>query len=607
MKLKLQPTLKATLIALGAVSSVQAAERIQLDMGTPVFGAVAPSATARAHELLGLSASDLRAERSQQYDSGLLVTRHQQLHKGVPIWGEALVEHRTPGRPAQLVGTLVRGIEVDLATVRPSLSSAQALGLAKGHVGFSAVQNEQAKLWVKLDEAGKARLVYAVSFFSDAGGKPSRPHFLMDANSGAVLEQWEGLAHALTGTGPGGNQKTGQYEYGSNGRAFLDVTQSGSTCSLNSTNVHTFNMNGGTTSPASPHSFTCPRNTVKTINGAYSPMNDAHFFGNVVFNMYNAYAGVRPISQKLKMRIHYQTNYENAFWDGTQMTFGDGATTFYPLVSLDVTSHEVSHGFTEQNSNLTYSGQSGGMNEAFSDMAGEAAEYYARGSNDWLVGAEIFKGTGALRYMATPSKDGKSIENASQYTSGLDVHYSSGVYNKAFYTLATKAGWNTQKAFQVFADANRLYWTASSTFNSGACGVETAAANRGYTKADVTAAFTAVGVSCSGGTTPPTATPLTNGVTVTGVSLAKGATKLYSLVVPTGRTSLVFKTSGGTGDVDIYSRVTTAPTTTSYTKRSIASGNTETITYTSPAAGTYYLLLSAYSAVSGTTVNGTHK
>jgi Zn-dependent metalloprotease len=607
MRQKLHPVFQAALVAIGAVSSAQAAERINLEMGTPVFGLVAPSATAKAHELLGLTAGDMKAERSQAFASGRVVTRHQQMYKGVPIWGEALVEHRDAGRPAQISGALIRGIEQDLASVRPSLSAASVLALAKGKSKVSLAQNEQAKLFIKLDDSNKARLVYAVSFFSDANGKPTRPHYLIDANSGAVIDQWDGIAHALTGTGPGGNQKTGQYEYGSNGRAFLDVVQSGTTCTLDSTNVFTVNMNGGTSGGTAAHSFTCPRNTVKTINGAFSPMNDAHYFGNVIFNMYTGWLGVRPISQKLKMRIHYSSNYENAFWDGTQMTFGDGATTFYPLVSLDVASHEVSHGFTEQNSNLTYSAQSGGINEAFSDMAGEAAEYFLKGTNDWKVGAEIFKGTGSLRYMDNPPLDGRSIDNASKYTTGMDVHYSSGVYNKAFYLLATKAGWNTRKAFEIFADANRLYWTASSTFNSAACGVETAATNRGYTKADVTAAFTAVGVSCSGGTTPPSATPLTNGVTVTGVSLAKGATKLYSLVVPSGKTSLVFNTTGGTGDVDIYARAGTAPTTTSYTLRSIKTGNTETITFNRPAAGTYYLLLSAYSAVSGTTVKGTHK
>jgi Zn-dependent metalloprotease len=134
-------------------------------------------------------------------------------------------------------------------------------------------------------------------------------------------------------------------------------------------------------------------------------------------------------------------------------------------------------------------------------MAGEAAEYYMKGSNDWLIGKDIFKGSGALRYMNNPPQDGSSIDNASQFTSSMDVHYSSGVYNKALYLLATKAGWNTQKAFQAFARANRLYWTASSTFNQGACGVETAATDLGFTKADVTAAFTSVGVSCA--TTPP--------------------------------------------------------------------------------------------------------
>ena len=175
------------------------------------------------------------------------------------------------------------------------------------------------------------------------------------------------------------------------------------------------------------------------------------------------------------------------------MTFGDGATTFHPLVSLDVSAHEVSHGYTEQNSGLVYSGQSGGMNEAYSDIAGEAAEFFKDGTNDFLVGAQIFKGTGALRYMANPPQDGRSIGHASNYTSGMDVHYSSGVYNKAFYLLATTSGWNTQSAFQAFARANRDYWTASSTFNQGACGVQKAATDMGKPVADVIAAFSAVG------------------------------------------------------------------------------------------------------------------
>ena len=176
------------------------------------------------------------------------------------------------------------------------------------------------------------------------------------------------------------------------------------------------------------------------------------------------------------MRVHYSNNYENAFWNGSAMTFGDGASTFYPLVSLDVSAHEVSHGYTEQHSSLIYSGQSGGMNEAYSDMAGEAAEYFMNGSNDFLVGARDLQGQRRAALHGQPAA-GRQLDRPRLATTpaAWTCTTRSGVYNKAFYLLATKAGWNTQKAFQVFARANRDYWTASSTFNQGACGVETAA------------------------------------------------------------------------------------------------------------------------------------
>jgi vibriolysin len=119
-----------------------------------------------------------------------------------------------------------------------------------------------------------------------------------------------------------------------------------------------------------------------------------------------------------------------------------------------------------------------------------------KGSNDWMVGEQIFKGNGALRYMDDPTRDGRSIDNATDMTSNLDVHYSSGVYNKAFYLLATTNGWTTKDAFAVMLHANALYWTASSSFNSGACGVVAAAADLGFNATDVTAAFAGVGVSC---------------------------------------------------------------------------------------------------------------
>jgi pseudolysin/vibriolysin len=605
-----RPTVMALMLA--AAWDASAADRIDLEKNQNAVAAtgasVASTGAIQAHQALGLASSELQALRSQTYADGKVVTRFQQLHQGVPVWGEAIVEHRVRGFAAPVMsGAMIRNIDKDLVSVKPLYSDKQILSMAKTQARAHTTENEQAKLYVKLDANNKAQLVYAVSFMDNSHpGKPSRPHFLIDANTGKVLEQWEGLTHTLSGTGPGGNQKTGQYEYGTTaGYGFLDVLVSGSTCKLSSTNVDTYNMNGATSGSGTLHSFTCPRNTVKSINGAYSPMNDAHYFGNQVFNMYQSYLGVRPISQKLVMKVHYGSNYENAFWDGSAMNYGDGATTFYPLVSLDVTSHEVSHGYTEQNSGLVYSGMSGGMNEAFSDMAGEAAKFYVRGTNDFKVGTDIFKGSGALRYMYNPPLDGGSIDNASKYTSSLDVHYTSGVYNKAFYLLATTAGWDTKKAFQVMADANRLYWTANSTFNDGACGVEKAAANRGYVVADVTNAFKGVGVSCS--TTPPSGNVLTKGVPVTGISLASGASKLFTFTVPSGAKNLSIKLSGGTGDADLYVKAGAAPTTTTYDFKSDGSTNTESVAVATPKATTYYILVYGYSSPSGASLVATYQ
>jgi vibriolysin len=450
---------------------------------------------------------------------GTLKTREQQMFQGVPVYGRSLVVERdAAGSIRSVDGQAATGLGFDLASTTPRLNGASAVAALRQHAGLlplgigidpvsdADLQNVRHELYVYA-EGKKARLVYLTSFYVDRHGHPSRPTAIVDADTGAIVQSWEGLTTKgkpggggggsgtpATANGPGGNQKTGQYFYGTD-YAALSVTQSGSTCSMVNTNVRTNDMNQSR-NRATLWTFTCPTSSGDGINGAYSPINDAHHFGGVVHDMYNAWFGAPPLNMQLVMNVHYSRNYENAFWNGSSMNFGDGASTFYPLTALDVTSHEISHGFTEQHSNLQYSGQSGGMNEAFSDMAGEAAEYYDRGANDWLVGADIIKNGTALRWMCTPSKDGASIDNASQYYSGLDVHYSSGVYNKAYCTLAKSSNWNTHKAFEVFERANAMYWTATATYNSGACGVENAADDYGYSRSDVVAAFNAVGVTC---------------------------------------------------------------------------------------------------------------
>jgi len=436
-------------------------------------------------------------------------TRLQQQYKGINVYGQNLVQETNgSGELISLNGDVVKNI--NLASVTPKITAKSAEKIVRKY--FKHSENAHFKngtselvIFTQLDQE---HLAYKINYFVTDNDQPSRPFAIVDANNGNILKSFNALTTKgkpggggtptttpFDATGPGGNSKTGQYYYGAD-FANLKVGEANGTCYMENSNVRTLNMNNRTRG-GSVHNFTCPENTFKAINGAFSPANDALAFGNVIFDMYGNWYNTTPLSFKLEMRVHYGRSYENAFWDGTGMSFGDGGSTFYPLVSLDVSAHEVSHGVTEQNSGLEYAGQAGGMNEAFSDMAGETAENYMLGHNDWMVGEQIFKGTGALRYMDDPTKDGRSIGNAADYTSGLDVHYSSGVYNKAFYLLATTQGWSTKQAFAAFFKANQIYWSATSTYNQGACGVESAAADLGYNAADVTSAFAAVGVSCN--------------------------------------------------------------------------------------------------------------
>ncbi len=544
---------------------------------------------------------------------GKVKSRYQQQFRGIPVWGHNVAAINANGQYSDISGTVVTGIEDDLPTAKPSLAPEQAILASRGGESLQALdaeaqtslqaelaaQSANAKLWVYLDHNDTARLVYVTHYVTQRGQQPSRPYSIIDANTGKVLQSWDGIAHA-NATGPGGNTKTGQYQYGTT-YGYLDVDAN---CRMTNANVDTINLNGAT-SGGSIHQFTCPNNTFKSINGAYSPLNDAHYFGGVVFNLYKSWFNVNPLNTKLKMRVHYGSSYENAFWDGTQMTFGDGASRFYPLVSLDVSAHEVSHGFTEFNSGLVYSAQSGGINEAFSDMAGEAAEYFMKGSNDWLVGADIFKSTGALRYMDDPTRDGRSIGHASNYTNGMDVHLSSGVFNKAFYLLANKSGWNTRKAFEVFTVANQVYWTANATYITGANGVCRATKDKGYNTADVQAAFTAVGVTTTdcGAVTPPDGTS----GTVANLAATTGNWTRNTITVPAGKTKLTVTISGGTGDADLYLNFGSQPTTSTYQCRPYKNGNAESCVINNPQAGVWHVGLRAYSSFSGVTQNWSYQ
>jgi len=516
----------AMLAALGC-ASVSLCEATPIHVHAGRLGNVAPATLASR---LGLGQGSTFAAGAQARTAhGTVKTRERQTFQGVPVYGRSLVVERDAhGAVVSAQGEAEGSLPAQLRSVRPRLSGTQAQAALQARLGQrgQATSNVHSELFVYPQAKGNARLAYRTSYLVTIHGVLSRPTAIVDANTGEVLRHWNGLTTgrrppggtpvAIQANGPGGNQLTGLYHYDGTGAGheLLDALQLGSTCYLQDNDVATYNLAGG--QRVTLWSFGCAGSNPAgwtsmgdAINGAYSPINDAHHFGGVVYDMYSSWFGAPPLknsdgsAMQLHMWVHYGTNYENAFWDGAEMVFGDGDQYFFPFVVLDVTGHEISHGFTEQHSGLEYTAQSGGMNEAFSDMAGEAVKYFDRGSNDFLVGKDMVKpatvpllGMNALRDMCTPSRDGGSIDNASQYSDSLDVHYTSGVYNRAFCTLAKTTGWNTRKAFEVFHDANALYWAPDETFNGGACGVEQAATDRGYATADVAHAFAVVGVTC---------------------------------------------------------------------------------------------------------------
>lgn len=174
----------------------------------------------------------------------------------------------------------------------------------------------------------------------------------------------------------------------------------------------------------------------------------------------------------------------NAFWDGDEMTFGDGDGTIFVGFdrSIDVVAHELSHGVTQYTSNLQYKGQSGALNEHFSDAIGSAIQQYfekvTAQKADWLIGNEIMGPTlygEALRSMKAPGtaydndlmgKDPQPDHMNDYYAGSSDnygVHINSGIPNKAFYLVSMDIG--TDKAAKVWYEAwKKLIPTADFNF-----------------------------------------------------------------------------------------------------------------------------------------------
>ncbi|WP_392840170.1 M4 family metallopeptidase [Streptomyces sp. LN500] len=404
------------------------------------------SKAATAKEL-GLGSQEKLVVRDViQENDGTTHTRYERTFNGLPVLGGDLVVQESKGGETESVTKASKASSAQLkavdtaADVAPAKAESQALGAAKA-AGSKKTVADRAPRKVVWMAQGKPQLAYetVVGGLQD-DGTPNELHVITDASTGAKLYEWQAIE-----TGTGNTQYSGQVTLGTAPSYTLTDTTRG--------NHKTYNLNHGTSGTGTLFSGS------DDIWGNGSPTNvetaaaDAHYGAAETWDYYKnvqGRTGIRGDGVGAYSRVHYGNNYVNAFWDDSCfcMTYGDGSGNAAPLTSLDVAAHEMTHGVTSATAGLVYSGESGGLNEATSDIMAAAVEFYSNNATDkgdYLVGEKIdINGDGTpLRYMDKPSKDGASKDAWYSGIGGVDVHYSSGPANHFFYLLSEGSGAKT--------------------------------------------------------------------------------------------------------------------------------------------------------------------
>ncbi|MFJ4090913.1 M4 family metallopeptidase [Kitasatospora sp. NPDC089913] len=375
---------------------------------------------------------------------GTVHTRYERTFDGLPVLGGDLVVHAAPGGAIRSV-TRATGADIAVDTgPRESAESAKGLalaGAADAKVAGAAAGDARKVVWAG---SGTPRLAWeTVVTGTQEDGTPSELHVVTDADSGKKIFEYQGIE-----TGLGTSKYSGQVTIGTSaadggGYAMTDPTRGGHS---------TYDLNGTSSTRTL---FTNPTDTWGdgTVGNRQTAAVDAAYGAQLTWDYYqnvHGREGIKDDGVGAYTRVHYGSNYVNAFWSDTCfcMTYGDGAGNVKPLTSIDVGGHEMTHGITSATAGLIYGGESGGLNEATSDIMAAAIEFWAgnpEDQGDYLVGEKIdIRGDGTpLRYMDKPSKDGKSRDAWSADLGTVDVHYSSGPANHWFYLASEGSGAKT--------------------------------------------------------------------------------------------------------------------------------------------------------------------
>ncbi|MFZ3570699.1 M4 family metallopeptidase [Streptomyces sp. BH097] len=419
--------------------------------------ALAPTATAAPASAEATSVRDVITD-----PDGARHIRYDRTYDQLPVLGGDFVVHEAADGTYEGTDRAVPG-SVSVPSTTPRLSAPKAADLAttllrEANPG-ALLRGLVAKPRLVVDALhGSPRLAWRTTAAAkDPLGNPKARTVLTDATTGAAIDSWDSLETAAP-TGEGRSLYSGTVPLttsraSSGGYQLSDATR-GNTYTGDAGNKTDICVLGICLERAPAKVFTDADNhwgTGTTADRSTAAV-DAQYGTDQTWDYYKDMHGRIGIADDGKgsyNRVHYGKDYNNAFWDDNCfcMTYGDGdGKTFGPLVALDVTGHEMSHGVTSSTAALTYSGESGGLNEATSDIFGTLVEFHANNASDpgdWLIGEKIVKPgakVSALRYMDKPSRDGKSADCWNKNVGSLDVHYSSGVANHFAYLLAEGSG-----------------------------------------------------------------------------------------------------------------------------------------------------------------------
>jgi Zn-dependent metalloprotease len=484
-------------------------------------------ANARAYGLT--NAADELKVRGSRDANGFTHIRYDQYYRGIKVFEGEAISHVKNGKVE--VTNAIRG-NINVNTV-PSIAAATAVQRVMSELapkGPYGPPSANLEIVARGEDSATDRLVWHVSSLIDNEiDAPSEWQYFIDAHSGQLVFKYNNL-HTTSSTTTGNSMYLGAVT--------LDTDTVGGTISIKD-NVRSGNtannMFNGTTGNGTLMSTTGTSfgNGTRAKPGqagydANTAAVDAHYGLMRTWDYYKQKHnrnGIDNAGKATFSRLHYSSNYDNAFWQDACfcMTYGDGSS-FSPLVSIDVAGHEMSHGVMSREANLTYRGESGGLNEANSDMMGTMVEFFANAPGDtpdYLIGEKLYavnynadgtfksNPTKALRYMTKPSLDGASPNCYTKQLKSLDVHYSSGPANHMFYLLSnggtsactgtTLAGIGNDAAATIWYTAVRDYMTASTNYaGARAAALQAAAAIYGSGSAQynaVAAAFSAIKVN----------------------------------------------------------------------------------------------------------------